>query len=177
MLEVVPDTKLVVSQDLKLEKNADFICTRARRKMWVLRRLKKFKIEISKLADVYKKEIRSLLEYAVPVWHSSITVKQSNQIERVQKEAFRIILGQDYIDYEVACTLLCMEPLNIRRTQLCLTFAKKDFKKNRTLFTRTTKTIHTRRSPQLVKEFKCRTKRYQLSSMPYLSKLLNSQCQ
>ena len=57
MLEVVPDTKLVgviVSQDLKWEKNADFICTRARRKMWVLmRRLKKFKIEITKLADVY----------------------------------------------------------------------------------------------------------------------------
>ena len=88
MLEVVPETKLVgviVSQDLKWEKNTDFICTRARRKLWVLRRLRKFKIELPKLADVYKKEIRSLLEYAVPVWHSSITVKQSNQIERVQK--------------------------------------------------------------------------------------------
>ena len=113
----------------------------------------------------------------MPVWHSSITVKQSNQIERVQKEAFRIILGQDYIDYEVACTLLAMEPLNIRRAQLCLTFAKRDLKRNQSLFSRVTKTIHTRRSPQLVKEFKCRTKRYQLSSMPYLSKLLNSQCQ
>ena len=99
--------------------------------------------------NVYKKEIRSLLEYALPVWHSSITVKQSNQIERVQKEAFRIILGQGYIDYEVACTLLSMEPLSIRRVQLCLSFAKKDFKKNQTLFTRITKTNHTRSSPQL----------------------------
>ena len=90
MLEVVPDTKLVgviVSQDLKWEKNTDFICTRARRKLWVLRRLRKFKIEITKLADVNKKEIRSLLEYAVPVWHSSITV-QSRRIDWKPLEIF-----------------------------------------------------------------------------------------
>ena len=82
MLEVVQETKLVgviVSQDLKWGKNTDFICTRARRKLLVLRRLRKFNIEIPKLLGVYKKkEIRSLLEYAVPVWYSSIAVKQSN---------------------------------------------------------------------------------------------------
>ena len=117
---------VIVSNDLKWQRNTDFICLRARQKLWVLRRLKKFNMEISKLADVYKKEIRCLLEYAVPVWHSSLTIKQSNQIERVQKEAFRIILEHNYINFEVACTLLVMEPLDIRRVQLCLTFAKRD---------------------------------------------------
>ena len=179
MLDVVSDVKLVgvmVSHDLKWQKNTDFICLRARRKLWVLRRLKKFDMEISKLVDVYKKEVRSLLEYAVPVWHSSITVNQSNQIERVQKEAFRIILEHSYISYEVACTLLCMEPLDIRRVQLCLNFAKKDLKKEQTLFTRNTRIVSTRTNPKLVKEIRCRTKRYQKSSIPFLSKLLNSQC-
>ena len=88
MLEVVPEIKLVgvmVTQDLKWQRNTDLICAKARQKLWVLRRLKRFSIENEKLVDVYKKEVRSLLEYAVPVWHSSITQKQSNQIERVQK--------------------------------------------------------------------------------------------
>ena len=178
MLEVVSEVKLVgviINQDLRWEKNTDFMCTKARKKLWVLRRLKKFDMEVSKLADVYKKEVRSLLEYAVPVWHSGITVKQSNQIERVQKAAFKVILEQDYINYEVACTLLFMEPLYIRRSQLCLKFAKRDFKKDQTMFTRATKTINTRSSPNIVEEFRCRTMRYQKSSLPYLSKLLNNQ--
>ena len=179
LLDVVSEVKLVgviVSNDLKWQKNTDFICLRARQKLWVLRRLKKFNMEISRLADVYKKEIRCLLEYAVPVWHSSLTIKQSNQIERVQKEAFRIILEHNYINYEVACTLLVMEPLDIRRVQLCLKFAKKDLKREQTLFTRDFKTNHTRSNSKLVKEIRCRTNRYAKSSMPFLSKLLNSQC-
>ena len=72
--------------------------------MWVIRRLKQYSIENEKLVDVYKKEVRSLLEYAVPVWHSSITNVQSKQIERVQKQAFRIILEHNYLSYDVACT-------------------------------------------------------------------------
>ena len=133
-------------------------------------------MEISNLADVYKKEIRCLLEYAVPVLHSSLTIKQSNQIEKVQKEAFRIILEHNYTNYEVACTLLFMEPLDIRRVQLCLKFAKKDLKREQTLFTRDLKTNYTRSNSRLVKEIRCRTNRYAKSSMPFLSKLLNSQC-
>ena len=37
------------------------------------------------ILDVYEKEIRSILELAVPAWHSGITLKQSRDIERVQK--------------------------------------------------------------------------------------------
>ena len=178
MLDVVPEIKLVgvmVSQDLKWQKNTDLICTKARQKLWVIRRLKQYSIENEKLVDVYKKEVRSLLEYAVPVWHSSITNIQSKQIERVQKQAFKIILEHNYLTYDVACTLLNMEPLYIRRTQLCLNFAKKDLKKEQTLFTRAYNNHHTRSIPKLVQEHKCRTRRYQKSSIPYLSKLLNNQ--
>ena len=34
------------------------------------------------LVDAYKKEVRSLLELAVPVWNSGLTVEESIQIER-----------------------------------------------------------------------------------------------
>ena len=165
----------MVSQDLKWQKNTDFICTKASQKLWIMRRLKKFKLNITQLLDVYQKEVRSILEYAVPVWSSGITLKQSNQIEKIQKVAFRIILGHSYMNYEVACTLLSMEPLYIRRIQLCINFGKKDLKKNNSLFKKSSKNIHTRSAPKLVDEYKCRTKRYENSSLPYLARLLNKQ--
>ena len=178
ILEVVEDIKLVgviVSQDLKWQKNTDYICTKASQKLWIIRRLKKFKLNIFQLLDVYQKEVRSILEYAVPVWHGGITTKQSNQIEKIQKVAFRIILDHSYTNYEVACTLLSMEPLHLRRIQLCTTFAKKDLKKSDSLFIKSSKNVQTRSAPKIVEEFKCRTKRYKNSSLPYLTRLLNNQ--
>ena len=95
------------------------------------------------------------------------------QIERVQKTAFRIILENSYIDYETACTLLNVEPLDLRRTQLCVNFAKRDLKREKTMFSRVNKESRTRSIPKKVNEYKCRTTRYRNSSMPYLSRLLN----
>ena len=177
-LEVVQDMKLVgviVSQDLKWQKNTDFICNKASQKLWILRRLKKFKLSIYQLVDVYIKEVRSILEYAVPVWQSGISKKQSKQIEKIQRVAFRIILEESYTNYEVACTLLSLEPLYLRRVQLCLKFGKKELKRSSSLFTKAPRHIHTRRAQKLVKEYRCRTKRFQNSSIPYLSRLLNNQ--
>ena len=174
-LDVVSHVKLVgvmVTQDLKWAMNTDYICTKARQKLWILRRLKKYKF---KILDVFKKEVRSILEYAVPVWHSGLTQQQSHQIERIQKQAFRIILDHNYISYDVACTILSMEPLHIRRTQLCLNFAKRDFKKTDSLFKTAKQSTQTRSIKKLVQEFNCRTRRFQNSSMPYMSKLLNHQ--
>ena len=43
--------------------------------------------------DVYEKDICSVLELTLPAWHSGITIKQSLEIERVQKVAVNIILS------------------------------------------------------------------------------------
>ena len=130
-------------------------------------------MDIFKIFDVYTKEVRSLLEYAVPVWHSGITRSESRQIENIQKASFKIILGESYISYEVACTILGAEPLELRRAQLCLKFAKKDFKKTDSLFQKTEKTTKTRSKQMPVIEPKCRTSRFEKSSIPYLSRILN----
>ena len=177
-LEVVSEIKLVgliVSNDLRWKKNTNYICQKATKKLWTLRRLKKFNLGQFQIFDVYCKEVRSLLEMAVPVWHSSLTKLESKQIEKIQKMAFKIILGEHYINYEVACTILGVEPLYLRRTQLCYKFSRKDLKKSNTLFTKNHQTTVTRSKPNLVKEYKCRTSRYEKSSIPYLSKLLNNE--
>ena len=125
------------------------------------------------LLDTYTKEIRIILELAGPVWHSGLTLKQTRDIERIQKTALYIILEESYLDYDVACTLLGIEPLNLRRDQLCLKFAKKDVKKENSLFPKTENNGRTRQNNP-VKEQKCNTKRFEKSSIPYLSKLINN---
>ena len=132
-------------------------------------------LETEHIFDTYTKEVRSILELAVPVWHSSLTKKLSSDIERIQRIAFRIILGDDYSNYEVACTILATETIEMRREKLCLKFSKNDVKSKKTLFNVVLDPSRTRATGKVVQEFKCNTKRFQNSALPYLPKLLNQQ--
>ena len=84
--------------------------------------------------DVYCKEIRSILEFGVPVWHSSLTKKDSADIERVQRVAFMIILQEQFTTYQMACSIFSTKTLEERRGNLCLTFARKNIKSDDSFF-------------------------------------------
>ena len=78
-IECVPTVKIVgviISQDLKWFQNSDYICRKARRRLWILRRMKNMNLDMFQLFDVYTKEVRSILEMAVPVWHPGLTRQQ-----------------------------------------------------------------------------------------------------
>ena len=83
---------------------------------------------VSQLVDVYIKQIWSVLELAVPVWQSSLTLADKICIERVQKASLQLILGQGYISYSEACKSVHMLTLNERRQQLCKKFSLKAIK-------------------------------------------------
>ena len=94
-IEVVQEAKIlgiILTEDLKWEANTQYICSKAFKRMWILRRMKKLDVEPLILLDIYVKEIRSVLELAVPAWHCSLTQKQSADIERVQKVAVSSLL-------------------------------------------------------------------------------------
>ena len=170
------ETKLlgvIVSNDLRWSKNTEFICNRARKKLWILSRLDKFGLGKEKLFDVYTKEIRSLLELAVPVWHSGLTKLQSNNIERIQKIAFKMILKENYTNYDVACKLLATQTLQERRVKLCRIFAFKNLKSENSMFQKVNNKTNTRQQQKQVKDFKCNFKRFYNSSLPYLTRLIN----
>ena len=66
LLESVQQTTLlgvVVSSDLKWKKNTEYICEKARKKLWILRRMMKLNLSDSELFDVYQKR-------SVPSWNS-----------------------------------------------------------------------------------------------------------
>ena len=176
-VETIKEQKIlgvIISDDLKWKQNTEFLCSKARGKLWVLRRMMNLDLDKFQLFDAYKKEIRSILEYAVPVWHSSITSKQSSQIEAVQKLAFRIILKDSYSSYKRACDFFQTKTLKLRRVEICKRFAEKNLESSNSLFQRvnTDPRLRTRRTR--VQEYKCNTKRYQKSSLPFLASLLNS---
>ena len=81
--------------------------------MWLIKRLKIFGASQNELLDVYCKQIRSILEYAVPVWHSGLTVDNCRDIERVQKAALAIILGKEYTSYENSLSITGLDKLKI----------------------------------------------------------------
>ena len=174
-IECITHTKLVgvvVSADLRWYKNTEYICQKARKKLWILRRLAALGLSSDTLYDVYTKEVRSILELAVPVWHSGLTQKQSQDIERIQKIAFRIILGSDYQNYQLACLQLSAQTLEARRLKLCLKFSMNNLKSEKCLFEKIDRNVSTRQQ-DLVKEYKTNTTRYHKSSLPFLARMIN----
>ena len=97
LLEVVEKMRLVgliISDDLKWNENTDSIVKRAYAKLWILRRLKQMGAETNILLLIYYRHIRSILEFAVPVWNGGITKKQEQKIETVQRVALCVIYGK-----------------------------------------------------------------------------------
>ena len=77
------------------------------------------------MKDIFIKQVSSVLEFAVPAWNGAINYAEKRDIERVQKPAVRIILGDDYLSYESALDSLGLESLEERRHTLSVKFAKK----------------------------------------------------
>ena len=101
-------------------------------RMIILHRFYSFNVATEDLVLICILYIRSLLEQNVAVWNYAITQEECEDIERVQKVAVKTILKDDYSNYEEALTLVGLEKLQVRRRQLCLIFAKKCWKNEKT---------------------------------------------
>ena len=124
----------------------------------------------------YIQYIRSHIEQSCVVWHSSLTQDDRDNIERVQKNALRIILKQSYKSYEDALQLLDLETLEDRRTKLSLKFAKNCHKSVQTkdIFKHKEKHHDMKlRHTEVFQVNHAATSRYQMSAVPYMQKLLN----
>ena len=132
ILEEVSETKLlgtILTNDLKWDKNTEKIVKRANARMQILRIASSFNPSLADLKIIYVSYVRSLLEQSCTIWHSSLSGENSDDLERVQKSALKIILKDNYKNYTNALNFLEFETLKDRREFLCLHFAKKICKK------------------------------------------------
>ena len=85
-LEVVDEAKLLgvtFSSDLKWHSHVADISKRAYMKLWLIRRLKGLGASQEILLDLYNKQVRSILEYAAPLWSPGLTVQDKEELVRV----------------------------------------------------------------------------------------------
>ena len=179
-IEVVDSTRLlgtIISNDLRWDLNTAEIVRKANARMEILRRVSSFGASIKDLRDIYVLFVRSLLEQSATVWHSSLTQQNAEDLERVQKNAFRIILKNEYQTYEKALMKLEMEKLCDRREKLCLNFAQKCVKNSRTthMFPQNTK-LHDMqtRNPEKFYVQHALNDRMKNSPIIYMQNLLNT---
>ena len=133
-------------------------------------------MSLNKIDDSF---IRSILEQSAAVWHSSLTKKNRRDLERVQKSAVRVIMGDKYKDYMHGLKTLKLETLEKRRERLCLSFAKKclNIEKVRHLFPKNVSKhkMKKRKQQKVFKTKRINTERYRKSSIPYMVNLLNDE--
>ena len=122
--------------------------------------------------------MRSILEQSCVVWHSSLTQENSEDLERIQKAAIRIINGKHYENYEEALEKADLESLEKRREQLSKQFAKKSMNSENIrandMFPEKQKEhqMNLRKEEEYKVDF-ANTNRLQKSSIPYMQRLLN----
>ena len=178
LLDVVEEVKLLgvnIRSDLSWSSHCKEMCQKGFARLWMLRRLQPLGANIEELIEIYQTQIRSVLEFAVAAWTAGLTVKQSNQIERVQKTALAIILGSEYVNYPSALKMVDMESLKDRRCDLCAKFAKKALKHKKfsSWFCKNDTVSNTRAPKPELKNPETLKRRYEKSPLVYLTNLLN----
>ena len=131
---MVDSTRLlgtIIQNYLTWDMNTASLVKKANGRMELLRRVASFGTTSKDLRELYFIFVRSILEQSATVWHSSLTQENANDLERVQKSALRIILGERYKSYKEGLAQLEIETLAERREILCLNFALKCVKNER----------------------------------------------
>ena len=120
--------------------------------------------------------IRSKLDSSSVVWHNSLTESDNNSIERIQKASVKIILKNNYQNYEKALEMLNLDTLNERRRKQCLKFAKDCLKHEQMKQMFPIKANDNQIQIRYKEKFivnKANTERYKNSAIPSFQRLLN----
>ena len=181
-LDRVTETKMLglwLTEDLKWAKNTKEICIRSYSRVSLLTKLKYVGVKIEDLIEVYILYIRSVTEYCSVVFHSRLTVEDSDSLERIQKCCLRIILGDSYINYSAALEMTGLVTLHQRREERCLAFALKALKHplNSRMFPINLETGQDTRTPEMFTVNFANTEAYKTSSIPDNQRRLNQHFQ
>ena len=166
---------MYICEDLFWSKNCREICKKAYSRLQMITKLKYVGVRTEDLLDIFKLYIRSIAEYCSVVFHSTLTIDQSDKLERIQKTCLRVILGEMYIDYKSALEMSGLQTLSARRQARCLDFAQKCLKhpRNSRLFPlNNLPNLEVRKMEKFKVNF-AKTSAYMKTTIPYCQRLLN----
>ena len=124
--EMVSSAKVlgvIISSNLKWSAHIDSITTKAAKRLYLLRQLKRAGIAHNDLVRFHCSAIRSVLEYACQVFHCNLPLYLSDEIKRIQRRALRIIFPG--CNYNEGLAKAGLPTLYDRRRTLCKDLLKK----------------------------------------------------
>ena len=144
----------------------------------MLTKLKYVGVSTTDLLDICVLFIRSLTEYCSVAFHSSLTVTQATDIERIQKTCLKVILGESYVSYPAALEMCGLTSLYDRREKRCIDFSTRSLKHpvNRRLFPLNNNILNGAkpiRDREIFSVNFARTEQYRKSAIPYCQRKLN----
>ena len=167
---------ITLQSNLKWDSHITEIINKVNRKLFMLRKLKAARLNIDEFIIICKGYIRPIMEYATPVWHSSLSFAQSDNLELTQKCVCRILLGSKYCNYKQALYDLELESLYDRRLNLCFKFILKTYKSNKfnDWFPKSNRCHAMTLSTPIFDKHHGTTNRFQNSPIPFLTEMLNT---
>ena len=128
-------TRIKSSQTLKIlgftfgqkpdvSENTSLLVNKTSSMLWGLRHLKRSRMRQENLLQVYKAVVRPVLDFAAVAYHSILTKRQAEEIERLQLRSMKIVFG-DTVSYRTVISSGQIETLEERRTKLLEKFALK----------------------------------------------------
>ena len=82
---------VVLSSDLSWSEHVDYMLRKVAKRMYCIHYLVRARVKDTDVLTIYCSVIRTVLEYACPVWHPGLTQKQSDEIEKIQKRCLKLI--------------------------------------------------------------------------------------
>ncbi len=105
---------------MKWKTHIFYIVSKASKRLYFLRLLKRAGLDHSSPLAVYTTCIRSVLEYGCQVWNYGASQYLSHDVERVQRQALRIIYPD--LSYTKALEVTSLPSLSQRRDELCRSY-------------------------------------------------------
>ena len=119
--EVIDHAKLLgvrtITSNLSWNMHMSEIVKKASKRLYFLRQLKRAHVEKALLLRFYTSCIRSVCDYAIPVFHASLPQYLIDDLKRVQKRALSIICPT--LSYDNALASLDLELLVVHHHRLC----------------------------------------------------------
>ena len=122
-IERVSSTKLlgvVINDKLTWADNTNNIYSKASKRLYHLRQLRRAGLDSLDLLIFYTAVIRPVIEYACPVWHNSLTAVDSASLESIQRRSMKII--EPNLTYELAFAKHNLIKTSARREKLAKKF-------------------------------------------------------
>ena len=119
-IKVVSDAKLLgltISSDLTWNAHITEVIKKAAKRLYFLIQLKRARVSQNDLCLFYVTCVRSVIDYAAPVFHYSLPAYLMQELERIQKRAMRIICPG--IEYQYALVLANLSTVAKHHNDIC----------------------------------------------------------